>query len=163
MLRTRTIIASTAIAVVTAGGAVAVAVAGAATIPIAAPTASASAVFREFEGTITSVNASNRSFRIRDHERGTFRVFVTRATRYERVAGFSALRRGLGEIEVSVRRTDGRWVAREIERDDDRGGRSGHDDRSGRSGRDDRSDDHGGRSGRDDHGGGRGRDHAEDD
>jgi hypothetical protein len=109
-------------------------VAAAAALPAAAsaaPAAGAAAV-REYEGTVVSVNRDNRTFRLRDTERGTVRIRVTRNTRFERIAGFSGLRAGQTNIEATVRRSDGRWVALEVERsggggehggdDDDRGG-----------------------------------------
>jgi hypothetical protein len=108
------------------------------------------AQLREFEGTVVSVNRNARTFRLRDSERGTVRIKVTRRTRFERLAGFSALRPGLRSIEAKVRRRNGAWVASEVERsggggehggrgDDDRGGddrrgddrRGGDDDRGG--------------------------------
>jgi hypothetical protein len=111
----------------------------------AASTAPASAAqLRQFEGTVVSVNRDARTFRLRDTERGTARIKVTRRTRFERLAGFSALRPGLRRIEANVQRRNGVWVASEVERsggggehggggDDDRGG----DDHSGRGGGDD--------------------------
>ena len=36
----------------------------------------------EFDGTVLSKNRENRSFRLRDFERGTVRIFVTRNTRF---------------------------------------------------------------------------------
>jgi hypothetical protein len=79
----------------------------------------------EFDGTVVSKNRDNRSFRLRDFERGTVRIFVTRNTRFERINGFAGLRVGARNIESVVRKRDGRWIALEVER----------------SGRDDRNDD----------------------
>ena len=117
-----------------------------------------------FDGRILSVSRPNRTFRLRDAQRGTVRIRVLRGTRFERIAGFNGLRRGL-VVEVVARRADGAWVAREVEisgrnrdrsRSEDRG--RGGDDDSGRRGGDDS------RRGSDDDGhGGRGRDHPEDD
>ena len=119
----------------------------------------ADAALREFEGTVVSVDRAARTFRLRDTERGTARIKVTRATRFERLAGFSALKVGLRRIEASVRRSNGAWVATEVERsggggehggdDDDRGGDDDrNDDDDHRGGDDDRGgDDHGGSSG----------------
>jgi hypothetical protein len=127
----------------------------------AAPTAPPSAAqLRQFEGTVVSVNSGARTFRLRDTERGTARIKVTRATRFERLAGFSALRRGLRRIEAKVQRRNSVWVASEVERSGGGGehggrGRGGDDDRGGddhRGGDDDRGgDDH--RGGDDDRGG----------
>ena len=86
----------------------------------------------EFDGTVVSKNRDNRSFRLRDAERGTVRIFVTRNTRFERVNGFAGLRVGARNIESVVRKRDGRWVALEVER-------SGRDDRDDDSGGDDDS------------------------
>jgi hypothetical protein len=118
----------------------------------AAPTAPPSAAqLRQFEGTVVSVNSGARTFRLRDTERGTARIKVTRGTRFERLAGFSALRRGLRRIEAKVQRRNGVWVAFEVERSGGGGehggrGRGGDDDRGGddhRGGDDDRGgDDH---------------------
>ena len=58
----------------------------------AAPTADAA--LREFEGTIVSKNRDARTFRLRDSERGTVRIRVTRNTRYERIDGFGGLKVG---------------------------------------------------------------------
>ena len=99
------------------------AIAGAAPAP--APAVAAAAT--QYEGTIESVDRAARTFRLRDSERGTIRIRVTRATRYERLAGFRSLRRGMTRIESTVRRTNGRWTATSVERSGG-GGRHGGDD-----------------------------------
>jgi hypothetical protein len=110
--------------------------------PAAAAPAGSAAALREYEGTVVSVNRTNRTFRLRDTERGTVRIRVNRNTRFERIDGLSGLRAGMTNIEAVVKRSNGRWVALEVERsggggehggdddDDDRGG----DDNSGRGG-----------------------------
>jgi hypothetical protein len=83
----------------------------------------------QFEGRVVRVDRANDRFRIRDHESGSHRVYVTSRTRYERVNGLRGLRRGM-RIEVDIRRKNGRWIATEVERDrpgDDRRGRGGGD------------------------------------
>lgn len=90
---------------------------------LAAPAAAAT----QYEGTVVSVNRDNRTFRLHDSERGTIRIKVTSNTRFERIAGFSALRTGMTRIESTVRRSNGRWVALEVERSGG-GGRHGGDD-----------------------------------
>jgi hypothetical protein len=98
----------------------------------AAPAGAAAA--REYEGTVVSVNRDNRTFRLRDSERGTIRIKVNRSTRYERISGFGGLSAGLKNIEATVRRADGRWVALEVERSGgggDHGDDDGTDDRGG--------------------------------
>ncbi len=103
-----------------------------ATAALAALPASAPAAVREFEGTVVSVNRDARTFRLHDAERGTKRIKVTRNTRFERIAGFSGLRKGMTRIEATVRRRDGRWIALEVERSggggQHGGGNSGPDD-----------------------------------
>ena len=78
-----------------------------------------------FDGTVVSKNTNNRSFRLRDAERGTVRIYVTRNTRFERVNGFAGLKVGARNIESVVRKRNGRWIALEVERSgrvaDDRG------------------------------------------
>jgi shikimate kinase len=92
---------------------------------LAAPAAASAAT--QYEGTVVSVNRDHRTFRLHDSERGTIRIKVTSRTRFERVAGFSGLRKGMTRIEATVRRADGRWVALEVERSGG-GGRHGGDD-----------------------------------
>jgi hypothetical protein len=112
-----------------------------AALTITAPAASA-APTREYEGTVVSVDRDARTFRLRDSERGTIRVRVTSRTRFERISGFSALRAGLSNVETTVRRSGGRWVAVQVERSGG-GGQHGGDD-------DDNGDDHGRGRGSDD-------------
>src|SRR6059058_2790130 len=42
-----------------------------------------------FEGRVLSVDNSARTFRLRDHERGTVTIRVTRDTRFEGFSGFT--------------------------------------------------------------------------
>jgi len=108
----------------------------AATAAVAVPAAQAAgpdarggaALLREYEGTVVSVNRDARTFRLRDTERGTVRIKVNRRTRYERIAGFAGLSAGMTNIEAVVRRVDGRWVAREVERSGGGGDHGGDDD-----------------------------------
>ena len=95
-----------------------------AAVALAAPAAASAA---QFEGTVVSVNRDNRTFRLHDSERGTVRIKVKSSTRFERLSGFSALRAGMTRIEATVRRSNGRWVASEVERSGG-GGRHGDDD-----------------------------------
>ena len=88
----------------------------------------ASAATREYEGTVVSVNRDARTFRLHDSERGTIRIRVTRSTRFERINGFSGLRKGQKRIEATVRRSNGRWVATEVERSGGGGQHGGDDD-----------------------------------
>jgi Domain of unknown function (DUF5666) len=107
-------------------------VAAAAALPASASAAPAgAAAIREYEGTVVSVNRDARTFRLRDTERGTVRIKVNRNTRFERIAGFSGLRAGQTNIEAQVRRSNGRWVALEVERSGGGGEHGGDDDDGG--------------------------------
>ena len=86
----------------------------------------ASAATRSYEGTVVSVNRDARTFQLRDSERGTVRVKVVSSTRFERISGFSGLRAGQRNIEVTVRRSNGRWVAVSVERSGGGGHHGGH-------------------------------------
>jgi len=121
----KTIALSAATAAVIAGS-------GAGSASAAAPSAAAV----QYEGTVVSVDRSTRTFRLRDSERGTIRIKVRRSTRFERISGFGALQSGMRNIEATVRRSNGRWVALSVERSGG-GGNHGGDDNGG--------DDNGGR------------------
>jgi hypothetical protein len=104
-------------------------VATAATGATARPSAPAqAAATREFEGTVVSVDRGARTFRLRDVERGTVTIRVTSRTRFERVNGLAGLRRGMTRIEALVVRSNGRWVATEVERSGGGGRHGGEDD-----------------------------------
>jgi hypothetical protein len=94
-------------------------------LALAVPSVAAAAT--QYEGTVVSVDRGNRTFRLHDSERGTVRIKVNSATRFERVAGLGGLRAGMKRIEATVRRSGGRWVALEVERSGG-GGRHGDDD-----------------------------------
>ncbi|MDX6724427.1 MAG: hypothetical protein QOD44_2936 [Solirubrobacteraceae bacterium] len=99
----------------------------------AAGTASAATV-RKVEGRVVSVDRTERSFRLSDSQRGTFTVFVTGSSRFERVS-FASLRAGKG-IEATIRRSAGRWVAVKVQpRSATASHTSGTDDNGGRRGR----------------------------
>ena len=105
-------------------------VAALASLVLAAP--AGAATIREFEGTIKSVNSENRTFKIFDSEAGTKRVKVTSRTRFERIDGFGGLKVGMKNVETRVKRSDGRWVALDVEKSggggNHGGGRGGDDD-----------------------------------
>lgn len=103
----------------------------ASSVPAGAAPAAGSAALREFEGTVVSKNGEARTFRLRDSERGTIRIRVTRNTRFERVNGFAGLKVGATNIEATVRRSDGRWIAVEVERSGGGGEHGGGDDSGG--------------------------------
>jgi hypothetical protein len=91
-------------------------------------TAATAATVREFEGTVVSVNRDAHTFRLKDTERGTVRVKVTRNTRFERIDGLSGLKVGAKNIETTVKRKNGVWVALEVERSGGGGEHGGDDD-----------------------------------
>ena len=95
-------------------------------LSLSAAVATASAA-TQYEGTVVSINKAKKTFRLQDSERGTIRIKVTRNTRFERINGFAGLRVGMNRVESIVRRSDGRWVAIEVERSGG-GGRHGGDD-----------------------------------
>jgi hypothetical protein len=96
--------------------------------PAAKPAPATQAATRQFEGTVLSVNRSARTFRLRDAQRGTVTIKVTRNTRFQRVGGFAGLRAGLTRIEANVRRSNGAWVATFVERSGGGGRHGGSDD-----------------------------------
>jgi hypothetical protein len=115
-------------AVTVALGALGTATAAQAATPAANVAPVSQTATRQFEGTVVSVNRSARTFRLRDSERGTVTIRVTRRTRFERVSGFSGLRRGQTRIEANVRRSNGAWVATAVERSGGGGRHGGEDD-----------------------------------
>jgi hypothetical protein len=106
--------------VLTVALALSVAVAGASAAPL-----------REFEGKVVSVDRGNRTFKLKDAERGTVRIKVKRSTAFERINGFAGLHAGLKRVEVNARRSHGKWVAASVERSGGGGRHGGDDDRPG--------------------------------
>ena len=92
------------------------------TMSIGVATASAAT---QYQGTVVSVNKQEKTFRLRDAQRGTIRIKVTRNTTFQRIAGFSALKAGMKRVEATVKRSNGRWVALHVERSGGGGGRHG--------------------------------------
>jgi hypothetical protein len=98
----------------------------------AATERTASAAARQFEGTVVSVNRDARTFRLKDGERGTVRIEVTRNTRFERIDGLAGLKAGAKRIEATVKRKNGAWVALDVEHSGGGGEHGGgRDDRGG--------------------------------
>jgi hypothetical protein len=83
-----------------------------ATAPVHAP--AKAAALRHVEGRVTAVNRSARTFTVRDSERGTLRVKVTRSTKFERIT-FASLRTGQ-TVDVRAKRVAGAWNAAKVER-----------------------------------------------
>jgi hypothetical protein len=106
--------------------------------------ASSSGALRHVDGTVVSKNSDNRTFKL-STQSGTLTVKVNGTTKFERLGGFGALRKGLA-IEVDYARTSNGLVAKQIE---PQGGNGG----SGGGGSDDPpGDDHGGSGGGSDDG-----------
>jgi hypothetical protein len=82
----------------------------------AVPATASAAPIREFEGTVTSINRDAKTFRLNDSERGTKRIKVTSNTTFQRINGFAGLKAGMRNVETTVRRKNGRWVAIRVER-----------------------------------------------
>jgi hypothetical protein len=66
------------------------------------------------EGRIIAVNRPAHTFTVRDVERGTLKVNVTSGTRFERIAGFSALRNS-ERVDVRAINSNGSWNANLVE------------------------------------------------
>ena len=96
-------------------------------VSVALGAGAATAQARGFEGTVVAKDKQARTFSIKQDERGgTFKVKVNRATRFEGLPGFGAIKVGAKDIEATARKNaKGRWVATEVER---RGGGGGADD-----------------------------------
>ncbi len=91
------------------------------------PAAEAVQVTRQFEGTVVSVNRDKRTFRLRDDGR-VVTIRVTRRTTFDGIRGLRGLRAGMRGVEADVRRSNGRWLARHIDRDDEDDDGRGRDD-----------------------------------
>jgi hypothetical protein len=76
----------------------------------------ASAATRQYEGTVVSVNRAAKTFKLHDSARGTIRIKVRSSTRFEHIAGFAGLTKGLTRVEATVKRSGGRWVAVSVQR-----------------------------------------------
>lgn len=101
----------------------------------------ASAALRHIDGTVVSKNSDNRTFKM-STQSGTVTVKVNGTTKFDRLSGFGALRKGLA-IEVDAAQTSNGLVAKQVE---PQGGNGG----SGGGGSDDPpGDDHGGHGGDD--------------
>jgi len=105
----------------------------AATMMLGAIAMPAQAAIRHIDGTVVSKNSDNRSFRIRTQGGNQLRIKVTSSTKFQRLAGFGALHKGLA-VEVDAKSTSNGLVATQVETSG--GGGGGADDGAG--------DDHGG-------------------
>jgi hypothetical protein len=97
-------------------------------LAIAVAATAVAAPLRQFEGRVVSVNREAKTFRLHDSERGTKRIKVTRNTRFERIDGLAGLKKGQRNIEATVKRKNGAWVAIEVEKSGGGGEHGGDDD-----------------------------------
>jgi hypothetical protein len=104
----------------------------------ATSSASVNAPARHVEGRVVAINGPARTFTVRDVERGTLTVKVTTSTRFERIAGFSALHRS-ELVDVRATRVGGAWSATTIEPSGLNAAHNGGDERHGGDHGDDRS------------------------
>lgn len=74
----------------------------------------AQAALRHIDGTVVSKDASNRTFKLTTQSGNTVRVKVTSSTKFQRLAGFGALHKGL-RIEVEAKTTANGLVATQVE------------------------------------------------
>jgi len=88
---------------------------------LAAP---AQAALRHIDGTVVSKNSDNRTFKLSTQNGNTVRIKVNGATKFERLAGFGALHKGM-RVEVDAQRTDSGLLAKQVET---RGGGGGGND-----------------------------------
>lgn len=74
----------------------------------------AQAALRHIDGTIASKNASDRTFRLTTQSGNTVRIKVNSSTKFQRLAGFGALHKGL-RVEVDAKTTANGLVATQVE------------------------------------------------
>lgn len=108
------------------GALLAATLASAATAATSTPAATASSSV-DLHGTVLSVNPGMRTFAFRSRERGTLRIEVRAATRFERLAGLAALRTGR-RLEVYASKSGRVWLATKIEPWQDRSNDDRRDD-----------------------------------
>jgi hypothetical protein len=97
----------------------------------------AQAALRHLDGTVVSKNADNDSFRIKTQSGNRIRIKVTSATKFQRIAGFGGLHKGLA-VEVEAKTTSNGLVATHVEtRGGGGGGGGGADDGGSGGGSDD--------------------------
>ena len=74
----------------------------------------AQAAVRHIDGTVTSKDASNHTFRLTTQSGNTVRIKVNSSTKFQRLAGFGALHKGL-RVEVDAKTTANGLVATQVE------------------------------------------------
>jgi hypothetical protein len=84
----------------------------------------AQAALRHIDGTVVSKDASNRTFKLTTQGGSTVRVKVNSSTKFQRLAGFGALHKGL-RVEVEAKTTANGLVATQVETPGGGGGSGG--------------------------------------
>jgi len=107
---------------------------------IAAP---AQAALRHIDGTVVSKNSDNRTFRITTQGGSQVRIKVDGTTKFDRIAGFGALHKGMA-VEVEAQQTSNGLVAKQVE---PKGGNGGGGGGGGGGGDDSGGGGHGGNDG----------------
>ncbi len=81
----------------------------------------------KFEGTVVSKNKPAKTFRLKQGQGGgTFTIKVTADTKYQRIAGFGAIKPGLKNVEVrATKNAKGTWIASKVQISGKSGGGNG--------------------------------------
>jgi hypothetical protein len=103
---------------------------------LAASALPAQAALRHVDGTVVSKNAETHSFRIKTQSGSQVRIKVTSNTKFQRIAGFGGLHKGLA-VEVEAKSTSNGLVATQVETRVGGGGGGGADGNGGGGGADD--------------------------
>jgi Domain of unknown function (DUF5666) len=74
----------------------------------------AQAALRHIDGTVASKDAAGRTFRITTQSGSQLRIKVSASTKFDRIAGFGALHKGLA-VEVEAKSTSNGLVAVKVE------------------------------------------------
>jgi hypothetical protein len=94
----------------------------------------AEGALRHIDGTVVSKDSGNRTFRISTQSGNKIRIKVNGTTKFDRIAGFGALHKGM-RIEVEAQSTATGLVAKQVEPQGGSGG--GGNDGGGGGGADD--------------------------
>lgn len=91
----------------------------------------AQAAARHFDATVVAKDSSAKTVRVRTEGGATVTVNVSARTRFERIGGgFAGLTKGMA-IEIDATKTEGDWVATQIEPRSSGGGQEGAGDDHG--------------------------------
>jgi hypothetical protein len=85
----------------------------------------AQGALQHIDGTVVSKNSDNRTFRISTQSGNKIRIKVNGTTKFDRIAGFGALHKGM-KIEVEAQSTANGLVAKQVEPRGSGGGGNDH-------------------------------------